>query len=97
MEDLKYVLIEEINESNICYHNHHECFKCKRSISFCCPRCFDNYYILDDETNGPVCRFNLFKKYIADHITILSKSNVCGITYLYNSLNVSGVLNYQFL
>ena len=57
MEDLKYIYIEEMNECNICWNIFNECFKCKRCIFLCCPKCFNHYYFLDDETNCPMCRF----------------------------------------
>ena len=57
MEDLKYIYIDEINECNLCYNNHHESFKCKRCVFQCCPRCFNNFYFLDEVTYCPMCRF----------------------------------------
>ncbi len=57
MEDLKYIYIDEINECNICYNNHHESFKCKRCVFHCCPRCFNNFYFLDEVVYCPMCRF----------------------------------------
>ena len=57
MEDLKYIYIDEINECNICYNNHHESFKCKRCVFLCCPKCFNNFYFLDEVTYCPMCRF----------------------------------------
>ena len=57
MDDLKYIYLEEINECNICYTHYNECFKCKRCIFISCPRCFNNFYFLDEITHCPMCRF----------------------------------------
>jgi len=84
MQDSNYVLVEEV------------CFglNAKRCIFSCCPRCFNNYYFLDDETNYPMRRFEKIIQNIdaydikADYMTILSKFLVSEIIYLYDSLNV---------
>ena len=57
MEDLKYFYIADANECNICYENHDEFFKCKRCTFLSCPRCFNNFYFLDEVTYCPMCRF----------------------------------------
>ncbi len=56
IEGTKYIYIE-INEWNIRYQNHNEYFKCKRCIFLSCPKCFNNYYCLEEETKCPMCRF----------------------------------------
>ncbi len=55
-EEIKYNFIEEINECNICYENHHEFFKCNRCSFLCCPKCFNNFFFTDNN-NCPICRY----------------------------------------
>ena len=57
MDDLKYFYIAEIDVCNICYNNNYEFFKCKRCVFICCPKCFSNFYFVDDDTHCPMCRF----------------------------------------
>jgi hypothetical protein len=70
---------EEINECNICYEKHNESFKCKRCTFSCCPKCFNNYYLLIIT----IAQFSGFKLYIL----IL---NLYNMNYNINSLR-SGI------
>ena len=56
MED-KYIYLEENTECNICYNQYYNFFKCKRCTFRSCPRCFNNFYFLDDVTYCPMCKY----------------------------------------
>ncbi len=55
-EDIKYNLIEETKERNICYEFFFEKIKCKTCFFICCPTCFNRFYLADNHS-CPMCRF----------------------------------------
>ena len=57
MKKLKYKYVEEINDCNICFNTNNKFFKCKRCVFICCPKCFNNFYFVDDVIYYPMCRF----------------------------------------
>ncbi len=52
-----YLYIEDKNECNICYETKNNFFQCKQCVFMACPKCFNQYYFIEETSKCPMCRY----------------------------------------